>query len=53
MKRTNSTKLTEATLMRAVLERGGKPVAYKTLAELDALGRPPRMRISSKCRIIS
>src|SRR5882724_11133114 len=49
MKRTNATKLTEASLLRAVLERGGKPVAYKTLAELDALGRPPRPAVETLC----
>src|SRR5438132_462849 len=49
MKRTDPTKLTEATLLRAVLERSGKPVAYKTLAELDALGRPPRPAVETLC----
>src|SRR3989441_1177819 len=49
MKRTNSTKLTEATLLRAVLERSGKPVAYKTLAGLEALGRPPRPAVETMC----
>ena len=52
MKRTNSTKLTEATLLRAVLERSGKPVAYKTLAELDALGRPPRPAVEAMCETL-
>src|SRR5439155_9053569 len=52
MKRTDPTKLTEATLLRAVLERGGKPVAYKTLAELDALGRPPRPAVETMCETL-
>src|SRR2546425_9456514 len=52
MKRTNSTKLTEATLVRAVLERGWKPAAYKTLAELDALGRPPRPAVEAMCETL-
>src|SRR5438876_2407030 len=49
MKRTDPTKLTEANLMRAVLERRGGAVAYKTLAELDALGRPPRPAVETLC----
>ena len=49
MKRSNLTKLTEANLLRAVLERGGKPVAIKTLTELEALGRPPRPAVETMC----
>src|SRR5437762_342977 len=52
MKRTDPTKLTEATMLRAVLERRGKPVAYKTLAELDALGRPPRPAVETMCETL-
>ena len=52
MKRSDPTKLTEPNLMRAVLERGGKPVAYKTLAELDALGRPPRPAVEAMCETL-
>ncbi len=49
MKRTDPTKLTEANLLRAVLERRGTPVAYKTLTELDALGRPSRPAVETMC----
>lgn len=52
MKRTDPTKLTEATLMRAVLERSGKPVAIKTLTELEALGRPPRPAVEAMCETL-
>src|SRR5438552_14626673 len=52
MRRTDPTKLSEATVLRAVLERGGKPVAYKTLAELDALGRPPRPAVEAMCETL-
>ena len=52
MKRSDPTKLTEATMLRAVLERRGKPVAYKTLAELDALGRPPRPAVETMCETL-
>src|SRR5438876_1091082 len=52
MKRTDPTKLTEANLMRAVLERRGGAVAYKTLAELEALGRPPRPAVDAMCETL-
>src|SRR5947208_17047948 len=52
MKRTDPTKLTEPTLMRAILERGGKPVGIKTLTELEALGRPPRPAVEAMCETL-
>jgi len=52
MKRTDPRRLTEATLMRAVLERSGKPVAIKTLTELEALGRPPRPAVETLCETL-